>query len=163
MTLSCYNVPQWVKTITFKSLLRLSVGHSQVKMTKITGTFKCRHGESQSPNWGTKTQSFSPFVGGWAPLPRQSSFWQRMEPAETMGLYHSPGQAFLSFSFSFPFTVFCFPWRREKKKKKASLPPPLPPSTFESNMKLIQVMHDTTKWSSWKRQSQEQPSRRPDA
>ena len=123
MTLSCYNVPQCVKTITFKSLLRLSVGHSQIKMTKITGTFKCRHGESQSTNWGTKTHSFSPFVGGWAPLPRQSSCWQRMEPAETMGLYHSPVQAFLSFSFSLPFTVFCFPWRKKKSLLSAPSPP----------------------------------------
>ena len=94
-----------------KSLLLLSVGHSQIRMTKITGTFQCRHGESQSTNWGTKeTQSFSPSAAGWVPLPRQSSFWQRMEPAEIVGLYHSSGQAFLSFSFSLPFTVFCFPW-----------------------------------------------------
>lgn len=155
MILSCYNVPQ---TITFKSLLLLSVGHSQLRMTKITGTFQCCHGESQSTNWGTKeTQSFSPSAVGWVPLLRQGSFWQRMEPAEIVGLYHSPGQAFLSFSFSLPFTVFCFPWGGGE--------PPFrpPPSTFESNMKLIQVLYNTTKGSSQKRQSQAQPRRRPDA
>lgn len=56
-------MPQRVKTITFKSLLLLSVGYSQIKMTKITDTFKCRHGKANPTDWGTKTQSFSPFVG----------------------------------------------------------------------------------------------------
>lgn len=147
-----------------KSLLPLSVGHSQIRMTKITGTFQCDHGKAnqQTPLRDKGDAELLSICSWLGPSTKAEQFLTKngtSRNCESLPL----SRASIPFIFFLPsFHCLLFPLGGAGGGGGSLLSAP-PPSTFESNMKLIQVLYNTTKGSSQKRQSQAQPSRRPDA